>query len=115
MINAILDDLRRNKRYKQTQRPTETDIIDFHNTDVTWNDFEHKTNADDLLAMIRQLPDATRDVFCLYGIDGFKHHEIATMLGISEGTSKWHVSEARKRLIVMLTNAHNPATANGKR
>jgi RNA polymerase sigma-70 factor (ECF subfamily) len=39
-----------------------------------------------------------RQVFNLFAIDGYTHKEIATMLGISEGTSKWHVHEARKKL-----------------
>ncbi|MEI9944057.1 MAG: sigma factor-like helix-turn-helix DNA-binding protein [Chitinophagaceae bacterium] len=29
-------------------------------------------------------------------IEGYKHVEIAELLTISEGTSKWHLSEARK-------------------
>jgi RNA polymerase sigma-70 factor (ECF subfamily) len=37
-------------------------------------------------------------VFNLYAIEGFKHHEIATMLKISEGTSKSQLSHARKLL-----------------
>jgi RNA polymerase sigma-70 factor (ECF subfamily) len=31
-------------------------------------------------------------------IEGYTHKEIGTLLGISEGTSKWHLSEARKQL-----------------
>ena len=38
----------------------------------------------------------------MYALDGFKHREIADYLGISEGTSKWHVSDARKKLKAML-------------
>jgi len=41
-------------------------------------------------------------VFCLFEIDGFQHKEIATLLDISEGTSRWHLSEAKKRLRKML-------------
>ncbi|MEL6133666.1 MAG: sigma factor-like helix-turn-helix DNA-binding protein [Bacteroidota bacterium] len=31
-------------------------------------------------------------------IDGYAHKEIAKMLGIAEGTSKWHVNQARKKI-----------------
>jgi len=55
-------------------------------------------NADAILQLVQQLPPATQAVFNLYVIDGFAHKEIAAMLQISEGTSKWHVSEARKIL-----------------
>jgi len=54
--------------------------------------------VDDLLRLIQQLPPATRMVFSLFVIDGYKHREIAEMLGIDEGTSKWHLSAARKEL-----------------
>ena len=40
----------------------------------------------------------TRSVFNLYAIDGYKHKEIAEMLNISEGTSHWHYSTAKKEL-----------------
>jgi RNA polymerase sigma factor (sigma-70 family) len=57
-----------------------------------------KMNADELLNLVKQLPGATQVVFNLYTVDGFNHREIGEMLNISEGTSKWHVSEARKQL-----------------
>ena len=57
--------------------------------------------------MIRQLPRATHAVFVLYAIDGYTHKEIAAHLGISEGTSKWHLSEARKILQQKITAITN--------
>ena len=62
------------------------------------NSIIEKMNADELLSHIKRLPPATLIVFNLYTIDGFNHREIAEILGISEGTSKWHLSEARKQL-----------------
>lgn len=59
--------------------------------------------AEDLFKIIQQLPPASRTVFSLHVIDGYKHHEIATLLNISEGTSKWHLSDAKKRLRQHLT------------
>jgi len=52
----------------------------------------------DLLEMLESLPAATRKVFNLFAIDGYKHEEISDLLQISKGTSKWHVSNARKIL-----------------
>jgi RNA polymerase sigma factor (sigma-70 family) len=57
-----------------------------------------KLDAEELLRIIRLLPPATQAVFNLHVIDGYNHREIAAMAGISEGTSKWHLSEARKLL-----------------
>ena len=57
-----------------------------------------RLNADEIMTMIQKLPPATHAVFVLYAVEGYKHKEIAEALGISEGTSKWHLSEARKTL-----------------
>jgi len=58
--------------------------------------------AEDILKLIDKLPNATRRVFILYAIEGYKHHEIAEAVNISIGTSKWHLSEARKKLKTFL-------------
>lgn len=57
-----------------------------------------KMKATELLGLIRSLPPSTAAVFNLYIIEGYNHKEIGKLLGISEGTSKWHLSEARKQL-----------------
>jgi RNA polymerase sigma-70 factor (ECF subfamily) len=54
--------------------------------------------AGEIMNLIKRLPPATHAVFVLYAIEGYNHREIAERLGISEGTSKWHLSEARKTL-----------------
>ena len=57
-----------------------------------------KIKSAELLRMIRELPPATQAVFNLYVIEGYHHKEIGKLMKISEGTSKWHLSEARKIL-----------------
>ena len=71
-----------------------------------------KLEADELLSMIRRLPPASAAVFNLFAIEGFSHKEIAAMMRISEGTSKWHLSEARKKLqsMIQLENIHERET-----
>jgi RNA polymerase sigma factor (sigma-70 family) len=56
----------------------------------------------DLLDMILRLPNGCRTVFNLYAVEGYAHKEIAEQLGISEGTSKSQLSDARKRLRAMV-------------
>jgi RNA polymerase sigma factor (sigma-70 family) len=56
----------------------------------------------ELMQLVRQLPPATRAVFNLYIMEGFNHSEIGSLMGISPGTSKWHLSEARKKLQKMI-------------
>lgn len=53
---------------------------------------------EDLFKLIDLLPNATRDVFYLYAVEGYTHREIAAEKNISEGTSKWHLNAARKQL-----------------
>jgi RNA polymerase sigma-70 factor (ECF subfamily) len=55
-------------------------------------------SIEDLQLLIDQLPDGYRMIFNLYVIEGYKHHEIAKMLEINEGTSKSQLSHARKML-----------------
>ena len=57
---------------------------------------------EDLLILVDYLPPATREVFKLYAVEGFSHAEISEQLGITTGTSKWHLSEARNKLKILL-------------
>lgn len=61
-----------------------------------------KIKAAELLQLVRRLPPATQAVFNLYVLEGYQHKEIGELLGISDGTSKWHLSEARKALQQMI-------------
>jgi RNA polymerase sigma factor (sigma-70 family) len=61
-----------------------------------------KLYFEDILTKIRALPYATQTVFNLYEMDGFSHKEIAEHLNISEGTSRWHLAEAKKKLRKLL-------------
>jgi RNA polymerase sigma-70 factor (ECF subfamily) len=59
----------------------------------------------DLERAIARLPEGARAAFVLHDVEGFQHHEIATILGISEGTSKSQVHKARLKLRALLTAA----------
>jgi RNA polymerase sigma-70 factor (ECF subfamily) len=66
-----------------------------------------KIKSEELLRMIRKLPPATATVFNLVAIEGFSHQETAGLLKISTGTTKWHLSEARKKLQQMIQTERN--------
>ncbi len=51
--------------------------------------------AMDFEAAIASLPDRAREVFVLHDVEGYKHHEIAELLDISDGTSKSQLHRAR--------------------
>ncbi|MCB0636809.1 MAG: RNA polymerase sigma factor [Lewinella sp.] len=57
---------------------------------------------EDIIQLVDKLPQATREVFWLYAVEGYTHVEIAEKVGISSGTSKWHLSNARKKLKALL-------------
>jgi len=61
-----------------------------------------KLYFEDILQNIRTLPFATQTVFNLSVLDGFTHKEISEQLNISEGTSRWHLAEAKRKLRELL-------------
>lgn len=67
--------------------------------------------AEDIYALIRQMPDGYRTVFNLYVLEGYPHKEIADLLGISENTSKSQLSKARAMLRMQLTKQDLPYEA----
>jgi RNA polymerase sigma-70 factor, ECF subfamily len=60
----------------------------------------------DLEEAIARLPERARDVFVLRAIYGYSHEEIASMLGVTEGTSKSQLHRARKLLIASLPGGY---------
>ena len=70
----------------------------------TTSNYSH-LEAEDLMAMVQQLPVGYRTVFNLYAIEGYGHAEIAEMLQISEGTSKSQLSRARQLLQKMIADS----------
>jgi len=93
IINTCLNFIRaRQKDIIAASEVTEQDEPAIH------PDIIARLNSAEILRLVQLLPPATQAVFNLFIIDGFTHKEIAAMLQVSEGTSKWHVSEARKFL-----------------
>lgn len=62
----------------------------------------HADHRMDLDRAIDQLPARARQVFVLHDVEGYKHREIGEMLGITEGTSKSQLHEARMALRAQL-------------
>ena len=52
----------------------------------------------DFEAALEKLPEGAREIFVLHDVEGYKHHEIATLLDISAGTSKAQLHRARMML-----------------
>ena len=91
VFHAVSDYVKQNARYNEKVVLVEKD------------EYVHKDHADrmyynQLLEIVHTLPVATRTVFNMYVMEGYSHKEIGKMVGISEGTSKWHLSEGRRML-----------------
>ena len=94
MINTALDFYRRNKSRQMETEWQESITITVEPLS------ELKTK--ELLQVIQSLPTGFRTVFNLYAIEGYNHGEIASMLNITEGTSKSQYSRARQYLMKLI-------------
>ncbi len=65
---------------------------------LSTTDYTGSFEVDYLQKLIDELPEGYRIVFIMAAVEGYKHKEIATLLGISVGTSKSQLSKARKLL-----------------
>lgn len=72
-----------------------------------FNNTESKFSVEDIQSLIDHLPDGYKMVFNLYALEGYKHKEIAEMLGINEGTSKSQLSHARRLLQQQVAKSKN--------
>jgi RNA polymerase sigma-70 factor (ECF subfamily) len=76
----------------------------------SFNNIESNLSVDDIQFLIDSLPEGYKMIFNLFAIEGYKHQEIADMLGINEGTSKSQLNRARKMLqeqVLKLKNYSN--------
>lgn len=64
--------------------------------------------AQDIINLLDKLPTGYRTVFNLFAIEGYKHREIADLLGISINTSKSQLILAKKRLQEVLEEMNYP-------
>jgi len=66
----------------------------------------------DLEDAIQRLPDRAREVFVLRAIYGYTHDEIASLLSVTESTSKSQFHRARKLLIASLPGSYGEDVAD---
>ncbi len=112
MVNTLIDEYRKEKRNKEVfdSESNIMQISDFTSSDL--NEAELNYDAEELLLMIKSLPEVTQNVFNLFAIDGYRHKEISDILGIKVGTSRWHLSSARKLLKDMILKNRNQQKSN---
>jgi RNA polymerase sigma-70 factor (ECF subfamily) len=105
-VNTALNHYSKNKKHYQ-----QADIVEQIDVSYEEVDIISRLSHEELLAIIRELPEGYRLVFNLSVLEGYTHKEIGTLLGINEGTSKSQLSKAKailqKKLLQYKTiNSH---------
>lgn len=93
LIHESLDHIKSNafRQSFNTIEPKDDDSFIYAESDFT-------SESEQILFYLRQLPVTTATVFNLFALEGYSHKEIAALIGINEGNSKWHLHSAREKL-----------------
>jgi RNA polymerase sigma factor (sigma-70 family) len=90
-VNTAITNYHKNLKYRY-----HIDIEDFVSAETGVESFEEDFfTSDELYKVLNELPAGYRMVFNLYAVEGYKHKEIAKMLGIDTNTSKSQYSRAK--------------------
>lgn len=92
MVNSSIDYIRKSRRHVSVSID---DVQDAQLHSSNTNDAIEMMSAKELMELLNSLPTMSKTVFNLFIFDGFSHAEIAQKLNIKEGTSMWHVNNAR--------------------
>ena len=93
-VNTAITHYHRNLKYRY-----HVEIEEFVSSETGVTSFEEDFfTSDELYKVLNDLPAGYRMVFNLYAVDGYKHKEIAEMLGIDTNTSKSQYSRAKSAL-----------------
>ncbi|MEM9916923.1 MAG: sigma-70 family RNA polymerase sigma factor [Bacteroidota bacterium] len=95
-INTALQSFRKSYRKNEVS----TDVIRDHRLQLP--EIDSKLHVEDILKLLKFLPDTERQVFNLKVIDGYKHDEIAKMLNIQVSSSRALLTRARQQLQTLL-------------
>jgi RNA polymerase sigma factor (sigma-70 family) len=91
-VNTAIDYYRRNKRFQNHQEADgETPVFD----EVYAPD---QMAYQDILKILRLLPEDLQLVFNLYEVEGYSHREVADRLNITESSSRVYLTRAKSRL-----------------
>lgn len=94
MINTAITHYHKMKKHRYHDDLDEVKETTFD--DYQWEESEF--TREELYKVIQRMPEGYRMVFNLYAVEGYKHREIAEIMGIDENTSKSQYSRARKWL-----------------
>jgi RNA polymerase sigma-70 factor (ECF subfamily) len=97
LINTSIDYYRKNVKYysdmeieKADQKICDPSVVD-------------DLSKDEILALLRELPEILRIIFNMYEIEGYSHEEISNKLDMPSSTSRTYLARAKKRLREKIT------------
>jgi RNA polymerase sigma-70 factor, ECF subfamily len=96
-VSTTLNELKRRKRERARNAPLDDALA--VGESVPFSDPLLRAK---LMEAVNDLPEGCRTVFMMHDAEGYTHQEIATALGVTEGTSKAQLSRARGKLRVAL-------------
>lgn len=103
LLQIVRNRARNNLRAERARPVTALDPTVLHSADPgPAADAERAQLRDGLLAALSQLTEVQREVVLLHDLEGWRHGEIGDLLGIAEGTSRYHLSVARRALRPLL-------------
>lgn len=85
LVNGCIDRIRKRRRRPEAEL-TDDAPSGTHRQDALRIDLERATS---------RLPERARMVFLLHDVEGFRHREVAELMGISEGATKSQLFRAR--------------------
>lgn len=84
--------------FLRQQKHIEFSIEEVSVKEEAFDNIHNAIEVAEIQQLIDDLPEGYKMVFVMFAIEGYKHHEIADVLNISEGTSKSQLFKARKML-----------------
>ena len=98
MVNTSIN------HYKEKQRSIQAEEIEQGERESETENIISGSSYQEIIGMLHKLSPAYRTVFNLYVIEGYKHEEIAKMLGITVGASKSNLFKAKDQLKKILND-----------
>lgn len=111
LLSIVRNRARDHRRYRQVRDalPLEAAAESRDRRADPGRDAENAELREDLLGALDTLTELQREVILLFDVEGWSHREIAGKLGISEGSARVHLFNARRALREKLTERHREA------
>jgi len=97
LVNTSVDYYRKNLKHSGAVDIERVDAETYHPNVID------ELSKEDILNMLRELPEVLRVIFNMYEIEGYKHDEIAAELQIPSSTCRTYLARAKEKLREKIT------------